>query len=88
MLVRKLSHAGRVVQPGRTFLRSLFELLKGTRKNFHHIRINVAARSDICWWSMFSQAWNNISLLRELGKEKADHKAVTDASGRVECGGL
>ena len=50
-LVGKLSHASRVVQPGKTFLRQLFELLKGTHKGFHHIRLNVAARSDIYWWS-------------------------------------
>ena len=87
-LVGKLSHASRVVQPGKTFLRQLFELLKGTHKGFHHIRLNVAARSDIYWWSTFVQSWNGISLLREFDKEKVDHYITTDASGQVGCGGL
>ena len=47
-LVGKLSHASKVVQPGKTFLRQLFELLKGMQKGFHHIRLNVVARLDIC----------------------------------------
>ena len=87
-LVGKLSHASRVVQPGKTFLRQLFELLKGTHKGFHHIRLNVSARSDIYWWSTFVQSWNGVSLLREFGKEEVDHYVTTDASGQVGCGGL
>ena len=87
-LVGKLSHASRVVQPGKTFLRQLFELLKGTRRGFHHIRLNVAARSDIYWWSTFSQSWNGVSLIREFGKVAVDHYVTTDASGQFGCGGL
>ena len=87
-VVGKLPHASRVVQPGKTFLRQLFELLKGTHKGFHHIRLNVSARSDIYWWSTFVQSWNSVSLLREVGKEEVDHYVTTDASGQVGCGGL
>ena len=87
-LVGKLSHAARVVQPGKTFLRQLFELMKGTRKGFHHIRLNTAAWLDIIWWSTFVQAWNGVSLVREYGMEQVDHRVVTDASGRFGCGGL
>ena len=57
-LVAKLSHTSRVVQPGKTFLGQLFELVKGTHKGFHHICLNVAARSNIYWWSTFVWSWN------------------------------
>ena len=80
-LVGKLSHARRVIQPGRTFLRQLFEVVKGTQRSFHHIRINAAACSDIIWWATFAEAWNGVSLIREHGKEHADHHAATDTSG-------
>ena len=86
-VTRKLVHASRVVQPGKIFLCGLFELLKGIRNNFHHVRMNVGARSDIYWW-LVSQPWNSVSLIREFGKEGVDHDVVTDASGQFGCGGL
>ena len=36
-LVGKLSHASKVIQLGKTFLRQLFEVIGGARKSFHHI---------------------------------------------------
>ena len=41
-LVGKLQHACKVVQPGRTFLRRIFELLKERPKQQHMIRLNTA----------------------------------------------
>ena len=46
-LVGKLQHACKVVRPGRTFLRRMFELLKGVKKKDHFIRLNAAFRSMI-----------------------------------------
>ena len=86
--VGKLSHASKVIQPGKTFLRQLFEVVGGARKSFHHIRLNAATRSDIAWWATFAQAWNGISLIKEYGIEHVDHCVATDASGRFGCGGL
>lgn len=43
-LVGKLAHACKVVPPGKTFMRRMFELLAGTRRAGHHIRIS---RSDM-----------------------------------------
>ena len=37
-LAGKLQHACKVVRPGRSFVRRVFEQLKGTRHNHHHIR--------------------------------------------------
>ena len=80
--------ASKVVQPGKTFLRQLFELLKETQKGFHHIRLTVEARSDICWWTSFVKSCNRISLLRHFDKELIDHHIASDASGQFGYGGL
>ena len=37
----KLAYASKVVHPGKIFLHGLFELMKGARKNFHNVRMNV-----------------------------------------------
>ena len=87
-LVGKLSHASKVIQPGKTFLRQLFEVIGGARKSFHHIRLNAATRSDIAWWATFAQAWNGVLLIKEYGVEHVDHCVATDALGRFGCGGL
>ena len=65
-LTGKLQHACKVVRPGRTFLRRVFELLKGAHHAHHHIRLNRAMRSDLAWWSRFLDSWNGVSLLRPL----------------------
>ena len=38
-LVGKLVHASQVMQPGKTFMRRLFELQKGFRKPYHQIKL-------------------------------------------------
>ena len=53
-LVGKLGHAARVVAPGRTFMRRMFELLAGVRQAHHHNRLSLAFRSDLLWWATLS----------------------------------
>ena len=48
-LVGKLQHACKVVRPGRTFLRRMFELLKGGARKQPWIRLNTNFRSDLLW---------------------------------------
>ena len=48
-LVGKLQHASKVVRPGRTFLRRMFKLLKGTRRRQQFLRLNAAFKSDLQW---------------------------------------
>lgn len=87
-LVGKLAHACKVVRPGKTFLRRMFELLSGVRQPHHHIRLNVSFRSDLIWWSTFIGAWNGVSLLLDVGPGRVSHRFVTDASGQFGCGAL
>ena len=77
-LVGKLAFATRVVRPGKTFLRRMFELLSGIRQPHHHVRLNAQFRSDLHWWATFLQAWNGVSILE--GQSSTIHFA-TDASG-------
>ena len=41
-LVGSLGHAGRVVQPGKTFLHRMFELLSLPKKPHHFVRLNAS----------------------------------------------
>ena len=79
-LAGKLQHACKVVHPGKSFLRRIFELLKGTHQGHHHIRVNRALRSDLAWWDLFLDAWNGVSLLRPARLSVADQEFYTDAS--------
>ena len=73
-LVGKLQHACKVVQPGRTFLQRMFELLKGRPKKQHMIRLNTAFRSDLMWWYIFLEAWNGIGIVQRCIEGKSIHR--------------
>ena len=85
-LVGKLQQACKVVRPGRTFLRRMFELLKGTSKKQHFIRLNASFRSDLMWWNLFLETWNGISMLEDPAWKSAPFHLCTDASGSLGCG--
>ena len=86
-LAGKLVWACKVVSPGKTFVRRMFELLAVVKKSHHHVRLNAAFRSDLLWWDTFLQDWNGVSLLRQ-DAGGADHIIWTDASGSFGCGAL
>ena len=86
-LVGKLQHACKVVKPGRSFLRQMFELLAGVHKDYHHIRLNTSFRSDLVWWDTFLEAWNGKSILRRpFDDAVGDVTLFSDASGSFGCG--
>lgn len=85
-LVGKLQHACKVVRPGRTFLRRMFELLKGVAKKQHFIRLNAGFRSDLKWWQLFLEGWNGISMLENMARRAPDQHLFSDASGSFGCG--
>ena len=82
-LVGKLSHACKVVKPGKTFLRHLYQKLAETAQPYHHIRFNIRVRSDLMWWSTFLQSWNGISMLQEYRTSRQMPQAV---SAVEQCG--
>ena len=83
-LAGKLQHACKVVRPGRTFLRRVFSLLKGTSKKHHHIRLGEAFRSDLLWWHTFLASWNGVAMMPSPPARGME--VSTDASGSVGCG--
>ena len=86
-LVGKLQHACKVVRPGRTFLRRMFDLLKGSATRHHpFVRLNAAFRSDLAWWQAFLTTWNGVSMLTEPDHIPPDVDLYTDAAGAQGCG--
>jgi hypothetical protein len=82
-LLGHLSHAATVVQPGRTFLRSLFSLLHVAKAPHHFIRLDKGSRADLAWWRCFLQRWNGSSFLPLPTPAAHVH---SDASGNYGCG--
>ena len=83
-LIGTLHHACKVVRSGRSFLRRMIDLLKGTKHRHpcrpHPIRLNKAFRSDLAWWRAFVRRWNGISFLPPPPTLPRLHMA-SDASG-------
>ena len=84
-LVGKLQYASKVVHPGRTFLRRMFDLLKGIPRKRQFVRLNVSFRSDLMWWHSLLESWNGVLMMRSQGAEP-DHHLISDASGQFGCG--
>ena len=61
-LIGHLSHASKVVKPGRSFMRELIRTMAILKASFHLVRLNTQCRADIMWWSTFLSDWNGISL--------------------------
>ena len=85
-LVGRLGHACRVVKPGKTFMRRLFETLSGVRRPHHHIRLGSEVRSDILWWCTFTADWNGISIIPH--PRSPSSIVWSDASGSFGCGAI
>ena len=75
----------KVVCPGRTFLRRMFNLLKSVPRRQWFIRLNTAFRSDLAWWGAFMEGWNGISMVPNLDAPP-DALLFSDASGGFGCG--
>ena len=87
-LVCKLQHAIKVVQPGRTFLCKMFELLKGRLKGQWFIHFSAAFRSDLMWWHVFLESWNRVGLLQGWLDGVLDFNLFTDVSQALLGQGL
>ena len=86
-LVGKLAHACTVVQPGKTFMRRMFELLGAFRRADHPISLRATFRSDLLWWSTFLDSWNGVSMLPPYHGQYTHH-VWSDASGSFGCGAV
>ena len=87
-LIGHLSHACKVVRPGRRFLRGMIELLAIVRKRHHHVRLNTAFRADLEWWHAFLTPWNGVSMLGGVNGSAPGVGVWSDASGSWGCGAV
>ena len=87
-LAGHLSHACKVVRPGRRFLRGIFGLLSRFRRRDHPIRLNAAFRADLEWWHVFVSSWNGVSMMLEECLKAPGVEIWSDASGSWGCGAL
>ena len=85
-LIGSLSHACKVVNPGRSFLRRLINLSKLAKEPDHFIHLNREARSDIEWWFHFAAWWNGVSIAFQTSSQHCEVATVSDASSNCGCG--
>ena len=80
-LLRFLCFAAKVVVPGRTFLRRLFNSKIGPARLFIHINSHIKA--DLLWWHHFLPLWNGIHI---ISPSRPLLRLWTDASGDFGIG--
>ena len=85
-LITYLQHASKAVRQGRSFLCRRITLSTVVTNLDNFVRLNVSARSDILWWSLFATQWNGTSMLVRMDKANPQVSVTTDASGTWGCG--
>ena len=60
-LVGRPCHSSRVIKPGKTFMRHLFEALSRACRSHLHVCLSLAIHSDIPWWHSFTDKWSGVS---------------------------
>ena len=85
-LIGELSHATKVVLPGRAFLRQLIDLAASRSSLDHWVRLDTSFRSDLIWWHLFISDWNGTSLLLSHVLRPPEVTITSDASGSWGCG--
>ena len=79
-----LSHACKVVKPGKRFLRGLIGRLARAKRRHFHIRLNTEFRADLEWLHIFLASWNGTSLQQDR-LQSPDFTIWSDASGSWDC---
>jgi hypothetical protein len=64
-LLGKLVFMCRVVQPGRIFVRRLFNASTRVKLLYHHVKLPIEAIKDVNWWLTFIKVWNGTSVFLE-----------------------
>ena len=85
-LIGYLQHASKAVRQGRSFLCRLITLSTAVKNLDNLVRLNISARSDVLWWSLFAAQWNGTSMLAQLDKVNPQFSVTSDASGTWGCG--
>ena len=88
-LIGKLSHACKVVLPGRLFLRRMIDLSTKVKRLNHWVSLDDSFRSDVAWWAAFLDVWNGCSFMdvHRSGREP-DVLMLQDLGVAVQFGSL
>ena len=62
-LIGKLSHARKVVQPSRVFLRGLIDLSTKAKHPDHRVKRDTEFWTDLAWWEVFLPSWKARSMM-------------------------
>ena len=65
-LIGTLSHACKVLPPGRTILYRMIDLSRQAKKMNHWLRLNKEFHSDLTWWRTFLPTWNGTNMIQPL----------------------
>ncbi|XP_065197613.1 uncharacterized protein LOC135829134 [Sycon ciliatum] len=88
-LLGKLNFASRVISPGRTFMRRLYDATRKVSKPYHRIRLSPECHLDLLWWSHLLDGWNGKSFFLDLQETLASDILIeTDASGAIGHGAV
>ena len=82
----KLSFAARVIVPGRTFMRRLWDLLAKFSHGEPHYRIRIpdVCKDDLRWWQVLLSDWNGKAFFLDPDwVTSSDMGLYTDASGTI-----
>jgi len=83
----QLQHTTKVVRQGRTFVARLYSTAAKVRELDFYTRLNKEFHSDVYWWHVFLQRWNEISLLKWTTNHLPPDLVIqTDALGSWGCG--
>ena len=63
-LAGKLMFVAKCCKPGRVFMARILAVLKGLKRNNHHVYLNQEFRQDINWWLNFLPHFNSVSLIK------------------------
>ena len=56
-LIGKLSHAAKIIKPGRIFLRRMLDTTHKAKRLDHWVHLTEDFRSDLAWWHCFIDSW-------------------------------
>ena len=87
-LTGKLSDICKVVEPGRIFVRRLFDLASTVTSGHHHLHLNTEAREDILWWSNFLPTWKRTTIIPQTYELRDSDICLSTDASKIGLGGV
>ena len=86
-LIGNLSHAAKIITPGRIFLRRMIDVAHRVKHLNHWVHLNHEFKSDLAWWQTFVDTWDGLGMMKSVAANWTPRFTFsTDASGSWGCG--